>query len=92
MTSTALASRAAAGVAREMSQAFGRRALEGDAATHAASVVATAIVTLERLDAEGWRSILGDAPGGGERIGLGSELVAERTEAFAPLADALSPT
>jgi hypothetical protein len=39
----------------------------------------------------GWRSVLGDAPGGGERLRLGSDAVAERVEAFDPLDATLSP-
>jgi len=81
-------SRAANEVAAELAVAYGGRGLRGDAADHANAIVAAAIDTLERLDGEGWRSVLGEAPGGGERLRLGGDAVTKRTEAFDPFAAA----
>jgi len=82
------ASRAASGVAAQLAAAYEGRGLSGDAAAHAGAVAEAAIHTLERLDGAGWRSVLGDAPGGGERLRLGGDAVVERTEAF----DVLGPS
>jgi hypothetical protein len=90
MKPVVLASRAAATVAGELGVALGERRLEGFALDHARSVVAAAIRTLERLDDVGWRSVLGDAPGGGERLRLGADAVVERSEPFDALG-ALAP-
>ena len=48
-----------------------------------------ALATLERLRDDGWRSILGDPPSGSERVRLGADSVAERTETFDPFEMAL---
>ena len=82
MRPSVLAGRAAAAVAGELGHAFGPRALDGIALDHARAVVAAAIRTLERLDDAGWRSVLGDAPGGGERIRIGGDAIVERTDPF----------
>lgn len=77
-------SRQAANVAAEMAGAFERGPLTGVALDHAKATVAAAMATLERLADDGWRSILGDPPGGPERARLGADSVAERTEMFDP--------
>ncbi len=91
MKPAVLGSRAAAAVAGELGLALGERQLEGIALDHARAVVAAAVRTLERLGDAGWRSVLGDAPGGGERIRLGGDAVVERTEPFDPLLPSLTP-
>ena len=82
--------RAAAGVAAEFAAISPPTDLGGAAADHAAGVVAAASATLERLANLGWRAVAGDGPGPSERAGrpraLGGDAVAERTEAFDPLA------
>jgi hypothetical protein len=52
--------------------------------------VAAAIATLERLADDGWRAVLGDALQGTERVRLGEDSVAERTETFDPFGRALA--
>ncbi|HEV8490408.1 MAG TPA: lysine 5,6-aminomutase subunit alpha [Candidatus Limnocylindrales bacterium] len=88
MRQAVLAGRAAASVAGEIGAAMGERRLAGLALDHAKAVVAAAVRTLEELGDRGWRSVLGDAPGGGERLRIGGDAVVERTESFDPLADA----
>jgi hypothetical protein len=75
-------SRAASGVAAQLLSAYGERALTGSAEAHADAVATAALETLERLDAAGWRAVLGDALSGGERLRLGGDAVVERTEGF----------
>jgi hypothetical protein len=72
--------RAAVTVGAELAAALGARGLEGIALDHARGVVAAAVRTLERLADVGWRSLLGEAPGGGERVRIGADAVAERSE------------
>lgn len=91
MRAASLASRAASAVATELAASWGDRQLGGEAAAHAEAVLAVAIRTLEQLDGSGWRSVLGEAPGGGERLRLGADAVSERTEGFDPLGPVLSP-
>ncbi|HEY0443697.1 MAG TPA: hypothetical protein VGC90_05710, partial [Candidatus Limnocylindrales bacterium] len=91
MRNLVLAGRAAAAVGGALAVTFGERRLEGAALDHARGVVAAAIRTLERLGEVGWRSVLGEAPGGGERLRIGADAVAERSEAFDPLAADLAP-
>jgi hypothetical protein len=67
---------------------MGERQLAGLALDHAKDVVLAAVRTLEGLGDRGWRSVLGDAPGGGERLRIGGDAVVERTESFDPLAEA----
>jgi D-lysine 5,6-aminomutase alpha subunit-like protein len=86
------AGRAAVSVGAELATAHGGRGLEGIALEHARGVVAAAIRTLERLGDIGWRSVLGEAPGGGERIRIGADAVAERSEGFDAIARDLAPT
>jgi hypothetical protein len=89
MRAATLAGRAATGVAAQLASAWGERRLGGDAADHAQAVIAAAIRTLEQLDGSGWRSVLGDGLGRGERLRLGADATAERTDAFDPLASSL---
>ncbi len=91
MRSLVNAGRAAVTVGGALAVTFGERRLEGAALDHARGVVAAAIETLERLGEVGWRSILGDAPGGGERLRIGADAVTERSESFDPLAPDLVP-
>ena len=58
-------------VGQALAGTFGDRQLEGQALDHAQSVVAAAIRTLERLRDIGWRSVLGEGPGGGQRPRIG---------------------
>jgi hypothetical protein len=88
MRQAVLAGRAAASVAGEIGAAMGERQLAGSALDHAKAVVLAAIRTLEGLGDRGWRSVLGEAPGGGERLRIGGDAVVERTESFDPLAPA----
>lgn len=83
-------SRLAAGVTAELEHARERAKLTGVALDHARATVAAAVTTLERLADDGWRSVLGDPPDGGDRIRLGADSVAERTEPFDPLQIALT--
>lgn len=78
--------RAAASSAAAVTRAHGRRVLTDEAAALARSVVGAAIATLDGIADEGWRSILGDPVGGGERGRLGRDGVVERTESFDPVA------
>jgi hypothetical protein len=55
-------------------------------------MVAAAMATIERLSDLGWRAVVGDPPRspgrarGGATWAIGGDAVAERTEAFDPLA------
>ena len=84
------ASRLAASIASDLGDAFEGRRLAGRALDHAQATVAAALTTIDRLADEGWRSILGDQPGRAEQLRLGEESVAERTEPFDALAEALA--
>ena len=85
MRPAVLATRAAATVSAEIRRSLPGGTLDGAALDHARATVAAAITTLERLGDEGWRAVLGVAPGvAGPR--LGADAVAERTETFDPLA------
>jgi hypothetical protein len=83
--------RAAVTVGAELATALGGRPLEGVALEHARGVVAAAIRTLEQLADVGWRSVLGEAPGGGERVRIGADAVAERSEGFDAIPRDLAP-
>ncbi len=83
-------SRLAAGVTAELASSLTSPVLTGLALDHARATVTAAVATLERLAADGWRSILGDSPDGSERARLGADSVAERTETFDPFATALA--
>ena len=92
MRTAVAAGRAAVMVAAELGTAFGARRLEGVALEHAQGVVNAAIQTLERLNEAGWHSVLGEAPGGGERVRIGAGAVTERSEGFDPIPRDLAPT
>jgi hypothetical protein len=83
--------RAAATIAGDLASAAPPGSLEGMALGHARAVVAAAAGTLDRLADLGWRAVVGDAPGPADQVSgrpraLGGDAVAERTEAFDPLA------
>ena len=59
--------------------------LAGVAADHAQRAVAAAAATLAALEDAGWQAVVDQPLGVGVR-GLGAEAVAERSEAFDPLA------
>jgi hypothetical protein len=83
--------RAAARIAADVSAVTSVGTLGGAADAHATAVVTAALATLERLADLGWRAVVGDTLGtsghmpAGPRA-LGGDAVAERTEAFDPLA------
>ncbi|MEO5885014.1 MAG: lysine 5,6-aminomutase subunit alpha [Candidatus Limnocylindrales bacterium] len=86
----AVEGRAAARVAAELAAVAPAGPLIGMAAQHASAMVAAALATLDRLSELGWRAVVGEGPaaggGAGEPHALGGDAVAERTEAFDPLA------
>jgi hypothetical protein len=84
------ASRLGANVGRELADSIDPPVLRGPALEHARATVAAATTTLERLADDGWRAVLGDSLQGPERVRLGEDSVAERTESFDPLARALA--
>ena len=83
-------SRMAATVGRELAASIDPPALHGPALDHARATVAAATTTLERLADDGWRAVLGDALQGPERVRLGEDSVAERTESFDPFSSAIA--
>jgi hypothetical protein len=92
MAAAANDARAAARTAADVGAISQRRALHGVASEHASAMVAAAMTTIERLSDLGWRAVVGDPPRspgrarGGETWAIGGDAVAERTEAFDPLA------
>ena len=82
--------RAAALTAAEVAAVSTPGELAGAAEAHASAMIAAAMSTLERLSDLGWRAVVGDPPrhgeGAGGRRAIGGDAVAERTEAFDPLA------
>ena len=82
--------RAAALTAAEVAAVSTPGELSGAAEAHASAMIAAAMSTLERLSDLGWRAVVGDPPrhgeGAGARRAIGGDAVAERTEAFDPLA------
>jgi D-Lysine 5,6-aminomutase TIM-barrel domain of alpha subunit len=86
----AIEARAAAVVAAELASVSPPGALQGVAVEHAQAVVRAALATLDALADQGWRAVVGDGPAsepeGGRPRSLGGDAVAERTEAFDPLA------
>ena len=80
--------RAAARVAADVAAASAPGALTGTALDHARGMVASALVTLDRLADEGWRTVAGERPAG---LRGGREVVAERTDAFDPITAAIGP-
>ena len=75
--------RAATSVAAEVAAASPPGALAGASLDHARSMIRGAADTLQGLADGGWRTVAGDAPGGGRAL-RGRDAVAERTEAFDP--------
>jgi hypothetical protein len=75
--------RAASSIATEVASAAPPGPLAGPALDHARSMVRAALTTLEELADEGWRTVAGDAPGGGRAL-RGRDAVAERSESFDP--------
>jgi hypothetical protein len=89
MAAAAADARAAARTAADVGSISQRRALHGVSKEHASAMVAAAMTTIERLADLGWRAVVGDPPPGRARGGtwaIGGDAVAERTEAFDPLA------
>ncbi|HEX5015248.1 MAG TPA: lysine 5,6-aminomutase subunit alpha [Candidatus Limnocylindrales bacterium] len=85
-----VASRLGAGVARELAGSVAPPMLGGHALEHAQATVAAALATLEHLADDGWRAVLGDVQGP-ERVRLGVDSVAERSESFDPFGRAIAP-
>jgi hypothetical protein len=87
--------RSAAAVARDLAEVAPPAPLAGLAADHARAMVTAALDVLDRLADRGWRAVVGEPlgldPGDDARRGraraLGGDAVAERTEAFDPLAE-----
>lgn len=87
--------RSAAAVGVDLGAALGdaHDGLRGSALEHAREALAAARATIDQLAERGWSALLGDAPAEGPRGGdaspvrsLGGDAVADRTEAFDPLA------
>lgn len=83
--------RAAAAIAADVLQVAPMGPLTGAASAHAEAIVRAALTTLERLADLGWRAVVGDPlrradHGRPVPRALGGDMVAERTEAFDPLA------
>ena len=87
---TIRSSRVASIVAGELGTAYETGVLAGAALRHARATVDAALRTLERLADDGWRAVVGDGPGGALDARLGADAVAERSDAFDPLARELS--
>jgi hypothetical protein len=77
--------RASAEVATALRPGRSAPELSGAAAEHAKRAVSAALATLTALDERGWGAVV-DQPLTVGAGGLGAEAVAERTEAFDPLA------
>ncbi len=76
--------RAMAATARQVAEASAPGPLDGVAAAHADAVIGAALDTIGRLDDLGWRAVIGDE--GATVRAIGGDAVADRTEAFDPLA------
>jgi hypothetical protein len=76
--------RAVATIAGDVAAAAPPGPLGGAAEAHASATLRAALATLERLADLGWRAVVGE--GGPTRRVMGGDAVAERTEAFDPLA------
>ena len=83
--------RGGSAVAADIAAATEPGALTGVALDHARAMVKEALVTLDRLVDQGWRSVTGDAVGAGRASARGRDAVAERSEAFDPFARLLGP-
>jgi hypothetical protein len=82
--------RVAALVSAQVDGARASGALAGSALAHAQATAEAALRTLERLADDGWRAVTGDGPADGTSGRLGADAVAERSDAFDPLARELS--
>ncbi len=82
--------RAASSVSAEVAAAAPPGQLAGHALEHARLMVGAAVATLEHFADGGWRTVAGDAPGGGRAL-RGRDAVAERTESFDPFESLLGP-
>jgi hypothetical protein len=80
----ARSARAAALVSADVAQATQPGALTGVALEHARGMITAAIVTIERLADEGWRTVAGDRPGWMQARPDTLDAAAERTESFDP--------
>ena len=78
--------RVAAGVASQLAATAGPSSLTGPAREHARATAEAALRTIDRLSDDGWRAIIGDGPTDVAGSRLGADAVAERSEAFDPLA------
>jgi hypothetical protein len=84
--------RASSAVAAEAAEAAPPGPLAGRALEHARAMVRAAAATLDELADRGWRTVVGDEPGGGHGRALrGRDAVAERTEPFDPFESRLRP-
>jgi len=86
----ARAARAASVVSVDVAGATIPGALTGIASDHARGMVEAALVTLDRLGDQGWRTVAGDPPAVG-RASRARDAATERTEAFDPFAAMLGP-
>ena len=77
-------------VAADVAAAYSERSLGEVALGHARATAAIAVRTLEQLADDGWRSVIGDGPGGADASRLGADAVAERSDPFDPLGAELS--
>jgi len=85
----ALDTRAAIAVAADVATATSPCSLDGVALEHAHGMLAAAGATLERLSERGWSALSEDPTGVAGSRPLGGDAIAERTDAFDPLAAAL---
>ena len=85
----ALGTRAAIAVAAEVAVATLPGSLDGVALEHAHGMLIAAGATLERLSERGWSALSGDSTSVAGARPIGSDAIAERTEAFDPFAAAL---
>jgi len=86
----ARAARAASLVSVDVAGATVPGALTGVARDHARGMVEAALVTLDRLGDQGWRTVAGDPPGA-VRGSRARDAATERTESFDPFASMLGP-
>ena len=83
--------RAASQVSADVALATQAGPLQGVALEHAQGMIRAALVTLERLADEGWRTVAGDPPSSSRARSPGRDAAAERTESFDPFGSALGP-
>ncbi len=84
------ATRAASLVSVDVAGATVPGALTGIARDHARGMVEAALVTLDGLGDQGWRTVAGDPPGAA-RGSRARDAATERTESFDPFASMLGP-